>query len=52
MSAHDLINWGELSRQLAGNRSSITRDRIPKKHQKRIDELLRVVKEWQEKIKK
>jgi hypothetical protein len=39
----DLLNWAELSRTLAGDRSSITRDRIPAKHKKKIDKLLEAI---------
>jgi hypothetical protein len=42
----DLINWGELSRLLAGNRSSITKKRIPKKHAATIDRLKELIKIW------
>ena len=42
----DLINWGELSRLLAGNRSSITKKRIPKKHAATIDHLKELIKQW------
>lgn len=40
MSATDLINWGELSRVLAGSRMTIRKNKIPKKHQKFIGELM------------
>ena len=42
----DLINWGKLSRLLAGNRSSITTKRIPKKHSATIDRLKELIKQW------
>lgn len=42
----NIINWGELSRILAGHRSSITKNRISKKHKEQIDKLLNVVNEW------
>ncbi len=45
----DLINWKELSRKLAGNNTSITRNRIPKKYQPKVDSLIAVLKEWEEK---
>ena len=47
----NLINWKELSRRLAGNETSITRNRIPKKYQLKVDDLILHVKEWEEKIK-
>jgi hypothetical protein len=45
MKPEQLINFGNLSRLLAGNRSSITRSRIPKKHRKTIQNLLTKVNE-------
>lgn len=45
----DLINWKELSRTLAGNETSITRNRIPKKYQSKVDSLIATLKEWEEK---
>lgn len=45
----DLINWKELSRKLAGNNTSITRNRIPKKYQSKVDSLIATLKEWEEK---
>ena len=36
MKPENLINWGELSRLLAGSRSVITKKRIGKKHEKTI----------------
>jgi hypothetical protein len=46
MDAENLINWGELSRLLAGNRSSITKKRIPKKHEATIERLKKFIKQW------
>lgn len=46
IDAKNLINWGELSRLLAGNRSSITKKRIPKKHQATIERLKELIKQW------
>jgi len=46
MDAENLINWGELSRLLAGNRSSITKKRIPKKHAATIDRLKGLIQKW------
>ena len=43
---NEIINWGELSRLLAGNRSSITKKRIPKKHEATIDRLKELIKQW------
>jgi len=41
-----LINWGELSRQLAGSRSVVTKNRMPKKHEKKVNELRAKINEW------
>ena len=41
-----LINWAELSRTLAGDRSAITKDRIPKKHKETIEALINSIAEW------
>jgi len=42
----DLINWVELSRYLAGNESSVSRNRCPKKYQKKVDSLIEVLESW------
>lgn len=42
-----LINWVELSRYLAKNESSISRNRIPKKYQKKVDSLIDCLKVWE-----
>lgn len=47
----NLINWKELSRRLAGNETSVTRNRIPKKYQSKVDDLILHVKAWEEKNK-
>ena len=47
----DLINWKELSRTLAGNETSITRNRIPKKYQSKVDDLIRVIEGWEKNVK-
>ena len=44
-----LINWAELSRLLSNDRSAITRKRIPKAHEKKIDDLLSLISEWKNK---
>jgi len=36
----DLINWVELSRRLAGNETSISRNRIPNKYKKDVDMII------------
>ena len=40
------INWAELSRTLAGDRSAITKARIPKKHKETIEKLIKSIGEW------
>lgn len=45
----NLINWKELSRRLAGNETSITRNRIPKKYQEKVDSFIECVEGWEEK---
>jgi hypothetical protein len=44
--ATEMLNWAELSRTLAGDRSSITKERIPQKHIQKIDELRKSMAEW------
>jgi hypothetical protein len=41
-----MLNWAELSRTLAGDRSSITKERIPQKHIQKIDELRKLMSAW------
>lgn len=47
----DLINWKELSRYLAGNETSVSRNRIPKKYQIKVDSLIKTLKAWEKNIK-
>ena len=47
-----LINWAELSRSLAGDRSAITKNRIPKIHKEKINDLINKMKDWQDKLPK
>ncbi len=44
--ATEMLNWAELSRTLAGDRSSITKVRIPQKHIQKIDELRKSMTVW------
>lgn len=39
MKPEDLLNWGELSRNLAGSRQTVRKNSIPKIHQKFIEAL-------------
>ena len=43
-----IINWGELSRLLAGSRSVVTKKRMPKKHEPKVNELRELLKKWYE----
>tara|TARA_R110002153_G_scaffold2162_8_gene10605 strand:- start:521 stop:676 length:156 start_codon:yes stop_codon:yes gene_type:complete len=43
----DLINWHELSRRLSGNGQNIRPNSIPKKYQKKIDRLLKILQLWE-----
>ena len=48
MKPEDLINWGELSRILSGSRSVVTRKRMPKKHEKTVNDLINLITQWYE----
>jgi len=41
-----LINWAELSRLLSGNRSVVTKNRMPKKHEQVVENLLISIQQW------
>lgn len=43
----ELINWHELSRQLSGNGQNIRPNSIPKKYEKKIARLLKIIEAWQ-----
>ena len=43
----DLINWVELSRFLANNETSVSRNRIPKKYQDRVNSLIQSIDQWE-----
>lgn len=47
MKPEKLINWGAVSRLLCGQRSSLTRKRIPAIHQDKIEALLKAINDWQ-----
>ena len=44
----ELINWGELSRLLAGSRSVVTKNRMPQKHEQSVQKLLDAIQKWDE----
>lgn len=52
MIPEDLINWAELSRLLSGSRTVVTKNRMPKKHRKKVNELTSAIKKWHDDIKK
>ena len=41
-----VINWGEISRILSGNRSVVTKNRMPKKHEENVNELRQLIRKW------
>ena len=45
----DLINWVELSRYLANNESSVSRNRCPKKYQDKVNSLIESIERWEKK---
>jgi len=47
----DLINWHEVSRRLSGNGQNIRPNNIPKKYERKISGLMRVLKVWERWIK-
>ena len=47
MSASKLINYQELSRQLAGGSYIINSTRYPKKYDRKIKRLIRLIEAWQ-----
>jgi hypothetical protein len=49
---NNLINYGELSRLLSGSRHTIRKNKIPKIHQDKINELEKFCQKWVESIKK
>lgn len=51
MKADKLINWGELSRVLCGSRFTLRKNSIPKKHQKNVADLLKLIDSWLANIK-
>jgi len=43
MKAEDMINWGKLSRFLAGSRQTVRKNSVPKIHQQFVDDLLKAM---------
>lgn len=46
IKAKSFLNFAEISRTLASDRSSITKDRIPEKHKETIETLINSVADW------
>lgn len=46
MEIKDLINWKNLSKNLANNDSSVRKNRIPKKYEERVDYLIQLLEIW------
>ena len=42
----DLINWHELSRILSGNGQNIRPNKVPKKYEKQVNSLFKMVEPW------
>ena len=42
----DLINWKEVSRKLSGNDNSVRSNKYPKKYEKKVNRLLKVLELW------
>ena len=47
MSIKELINWGELSRMLTGDRMNIRKNRVPKKYKESVDSLIKYLEDWE-----
>tara|TARA_R110000823_G_scaffold306061_1_gene428329 strand:- start:336 stop:485 length:150 start_codon:yes stop_codon:yes gene_type:complete len=43
----DLINWTEVSRKLSGSDNSIRSNKCPKKYQKKVDRLIKILEVWE-----
>jgi hypothetical protein len=47
----ELINWHELSRKLSGNGQNIRPNNIPKKYEKKVARLLKILEVWERWVK-
>jgi len=48
MKPQDLIKWSELSRFLTkGDRGGVRMNKIPKKHSRRVEALVKLIEDWQ-----
>ena len=43
----NLIKWSELSRKLSGSDNSIRPNKIPKKYERKVKRLLRLIDAWE-----
>ncbi len=43
----NLIKWSELSRKLSGSDNSIRPNKIPKKYERKVKRLLRLLEMWE-----
>ena len=46
-NSKDLIKWSELSRKLSGSDNSIRPNKIPKKYQRKVDGLIKLLELWE-----
>lgn len=42
----EIINWAGLSRFLAGDRTAVSKNRIPLKYQSKVDRLIELIEQW------
>ena len=48
MDSKNLLNWSELSRVITkGDRNGIRSYKIPKKHQVKVERLIKLIDKWQ-----
>ena len=40
-----LLNWSEISRLLSGNRSSIREKSVPQKYERKVNQIIKAVRE-------
>lgn len=43
----EIINWAGVSRFLAGDRTAVSKNRIPLKYQQKVDRLIELIEQWQ-----
>jgi predicted ABC-type ATPase len=46
MNINKLINWHEVSRQLSGEGQNIRANSVPKRYQRKINRLLKILEVW------